>query len=114
MRQSISETPMVSPEVLEKSAISVDYTRLQRLCELYQVAYLGVFGSVARGTLHDTSDIDLLVRFKEPVSLLRFIEFEYQLAELFSRPIDLVTQNALSPYLKDRVLQDLQVLYESS
>jgi uncharacterized protein len=105
---------MISPEVLEKSSISVDYTRLQQVCELYQVEYLGVFGSVARGAIHDTSDVDLLVRFKKPISLLRFIEFEYQLAELFSHPIDLVTQNALSPYIKDRVLQELQVLYESS
>lgn len=105
---------MIASGALAKAAIHVDYPQLQQLCDQYHVASLGVFGSVAQGTIRETSDIDLLVHFKEPVSLLRFIDFEYRLAELFSRPIDLVTPNALSPYIAERVMRDLQVLYESS
>ncbi len=100
---------MVSLEILEKSSIRVDDTLLQ-----HEVDYLGVFGSVARGNIHPMSDVDLLVHFKKPVSLLQFIDFEFPLAEIFTRPIDLVTPAALSPYMKDQVLQDLQVIYESA
>ncbi len=44
--------------------------QLLNLCRRYQVASLKVFGSVARGEEHQDSDIDILVQFVHPVSLL--------------------------------------------
>lgn len=103
---------MITTAALEKVHIRVDKEQLGELCQQNDVIYLGVFGSVARGEANQNSDIDLLVRFRKPKSLLSVIAFEDQLATFFSRRVDLLTDSALSPYIRDNVLSDVRVLYE--
>jgi len=45
--------------------------------------------------------------------LLTVIGFENALAQAFGKPVDLVTEAALSPYLRDRILKDIQIIYEA-
>lgn len=40
--------------------LAVDQERLREVCERYGIARLDVFGSVARGTATEDSDVDLL------------------------------------------------------
>lgn len=75
------------------------------------VNFAGVFGSYARGMEKDESDVDLLVRLKKPKSLLGLVRLERELSEALRKKVDLVTEGALSPYLKDQVLRELVVLY---
>jgi len=86
--------------------------RLLELCEQYRVTSLKVFGSVARGEEREDSDIDILVQFVHPVSLVTLVRFERELSELFGRKVDLVTEQALSPYIRDAVLSSAQGIYE--
>ncbi len=72
---------------------------------------VGVFGSTARGEDSEGSDIDILVRFAKPISLLSLVELERELSEALARKVDLLTESAISPYLKDRILKDLLVIY---
>ena len=65
-----------------------------------------VFGSAARGTARSDSDIDLLVTFETGRSLLDLIGFKHDVEDLIHRPVDVVTDRALSPYLRDRVLAE--------
>jgi uncharacterized protein len=65
-----------------------------------------VFGSRARGEAGDSSDLDLLVTLGEGRSLLDLIGFKQELEDLVHRPVDVVTEQALSPYLRDRVLSE--------
>ncbi|MBP1465278.1 nucleotidyltransferase family protein [Candidatus Chloroploca sp. M-50] len=94
--------------------LPIDYPQLVQLCQRNGVIYLGVFGSTARGEARPDSDIDLLVRFRVPKSLIAFLAFEEQLAALFPRTVDLLTDGSLSPYLRDQVFRDLRVVYESA
>ncbi len=41
-----------------------------------------LFGSVARDEASIGSDVDLLVEFKEPIGLFRFIELQHHLEKL--------------------------------
>lgn len=77
----------------------------------YDVAYAGIFGSVARGESDASSDVDMLVRFTKPKGLLELIRLERALTEAIGRDVDLVTEGSLSPYLRDRILRDLIVIY---
>ena len=86
--------------------------RLLELFRQYQVASLKVFGSVARGEEREASDIDILVRFVRPVSLLTLVRLERELSALFGRKVDLVTEQAISPYIRDAVLADARGIYE--
>ena len=88
-----------------------DEARLTQLCRQYNVRTLKVFGSVARGEETEQSDIDLLVEFEHPVTLLQLISLERELSELFGRPVDLVTERALSPYLQDSVTASAREIY---
>ncbi|MFO7966786.1 MAG: nucleotidyltransferase domain-containing protein [Archaeoglobaceae archaeon] len=47
--------------------------------------------------MYGESDLDVLVDFEEPVSLLEFVELERYLSELLGVKVDLVMRNALKP-----------------
>lgn len=89
-----------------------DAESIRKLCEANGIAVLRLFGSVARGDDRQDSDVDLLVRFADRKTLLDVIRVEEEFECALGRKVDFVTEGALSPYLKDRVVQDAQVLYE--
>ena len=76
------------------------------------VSYAGVFGSFARGEATESSDVDILVRLDEPMSLFQLVRFERELSEKIGRPVDLVTEDALNPLMWDEVLRDMETIYE--
>lgn len=91
--------------------IDVNRQQLADICHAHDVVFLGLFGSTARGEARADSDIDLLVRFSTRKSLLSVLALQEQLEHVFHKRVDLVTEAALSPYLRDRILQTLQVVY---
>jgi uncharacterized protein len=92
--------------------ITVDAERLREVCERYGVARLEVFGSVSRGEDGPGSDIDLLYELKPGATLgFSFFHLEDELAELFGRPVDLHSRNAINKYIRDSVLRDAQLFY---
>jgi uncharacterized protein len=81
--------------------------QLPKLMQRYHVQSLGVFGSYVRGQQHDASDLDLLVTFDEPPSLLQFIELENELADTLGVKVDLVMRDALKPAIGRRILSEV-------
>ena len=90
-----------------------DTTKLVDICRRSDAAMVGVFGSRVRGDNRPLSDIDVMIRFSKPKSLLTLIRLERELTEALGAKVDLVTEKAISPYLIDRIRQDLAVLYEA-
>ena len=73
------------------------------------VAMLALFGSVARGAARPNSDVDLLVQFSPgQKSYGRFIALSDLLESLLQRRVELVTTEALSPFLGPRILAEAQ------
>jgi predicted nucleotidyltransferase len=95
------------------SALLFDTNTLIELCRENDVAKLGVFGSMARGEANDQSDIDLLVEFSKRKSLLALVSLERKMSVALGRKVDLLTEAAISPYLRDRIKRDLRVIYEA-
>lgn len=87
-------------------------TEIDRLCEKNDINFLGVFGSVARGDDTPTSDIDLLVRFGKPKGLFALAHMERELEQLLQKRIDLVTENSVSPYIRQRIIEQTKPIYE--
>jgi hypothetical protein len=85
--------------------------KIINLCRKNDIYMVGLFGSTARGEATKSSDVDLLVRLSKPKSLLSLVKLERNLSEALGRKVDLVTEAAISPYLKDRVFEELEVIY---
>ncbi|RPI58904.1 MAG: hypothetical protein EHM56_00490 [Chloroflexi bacterium] len=91
--------------------LSFDTKKLLEICQSNDVEMVGVFGSVARGEASAQSDIDLLVRFSKRKSLLEMVKLEREVSTALGRKVDLLTEGAISPYLRDRVKRELRVIY---
>lgn len=65
-----------------------------------------VFGSVARGQFGPDSDVDLLVKLDTGRSLLDLIAIKQDLEDLLGCAVDVVTEAALSPYIREQVLKE--------
>lgn len=72
----------------------------------YGALEVKLFGSVARGTSTESSDVDLLVTMKPGSSLLDIIAIKQDLEDLLGRKVDVVTENSISPYIKDEILKE--------
>lgn len=65
-----------------------------------------VFGSIARGDANSNSDLDLLVQLSPESSLLDLIAIKQDLEDLLGCKVDVVTEAALSPYIREKVLKE--------
>lgn len=94
--------------------IAVPYKALQAMCEKNHILKLLFFGSVLRNDFRTDSDIDVLVEFEpgHQLTLFDLAGVQLELSKLFDRPVDVGTPSMLSPYIRDRVLDTAQVIYE--
>jgi uncharacterized protein len=79
----------------------------------YDPKRIGLFGSVARNEETETSDIDILYTFNTPISLFMKVNIVDKLNLKLKKKIDLVSENAVHPKLKEYIFNDLKLIYES-
>jgi uncharacterized protein len=73
------------------------------------VKQLGLFGSFARGEANGQSDVDVLVTFHPDARTYdNLYAVGEALEEVFQRKIDLVTKDALSPYLGPKIQREVR------
>jgi len=74
---------------------------------------IGIFGSFARKEDTPASDIDILVRFRETISLLQLVKIERELSLILGKKVDLVTEASLkNERLKKYIYNDLEIIFE--
>lgn len=73
------------------------------LSESFGVTDLALFGSTARDTAGEGSDVDILVSFDGPATSKRYFGVQFYLEDLLGCPVDLVTDKALRPELRTYV-----------
>lgn len=77
-----------------------------RIAAKYGVQDIRVFGSVARGQSSADSDLDVLVKLKPGYSLLDIIAIKQDMEDLLGCEVDVVTEAAISPYIRETVLKE--------
>ncbi len=95
------------------SLVGLDSKRIVEVCRRHGATFLAVFGSTARGEVSADSDVDLLVSFSSPKSLLDLVGIEREISDSIGREVDLVTEGAISPCLRESIQTDLRVLHGS-
>ena len=94
--------------------ISQRREQIMSLAARYGASHIRVFGSFARGTADDRSDIDFLVDLAPGRSLFDLGGFLYELQQLLGRNVDVVTTAGLRPRIRDRVLSEAVELRETT
>jgi predicted nucleotidyltransferase len=85
---------------------------------MYNVETMYLFGSILHSNFHDTSDIDLLVKFKT-IELSKYfdnyIDFKEKLETLFGCKVDLVEEQTLrNPILINSINKSNGDLFQES
>lgn len=73
-----------------------------------------LFGSHVRGDQTDKSDIDLLMVFDPDahITLFDLVDIQNALEKALGKKVDLATPGALSPYIRDSILNEAKLIYE--
>lgn len=92
--------------------LNIDERHLADICRRYEVVELDVFGSAIREDFSPNSDIDILYVLADNADLgWGIVDLEAELAQLFGRPIDLVSKKYLRQRFADRVLPEARQIY---
>lgn len=83
---------------------------IRRIAAKHGAYNVRIFGSVARGEARPDSDIDFLIEKGPRTSSWFPAGLVLDLEELLGRRVEIVTEKALSPYLRDRVLREAVAL----
>jgi len=76
------------------------------IAERHGVTNVRIFGSMARGTADEESDVDLLVRPLPGTSLFDLGGLVMDAEELLGRSVDVVSERALHPAMREQVLRE--------
>lgn len=77
-----------------------------RIAARHGATNVRVFGSLARGQAGAGSDLDVLVSMAPGRSLLDLIALGDELELLLGRPVDVVSDRGISPYLREQILAE--------
>ena len=94
-----------------------EYQKISNTILSYLINYnpemIGLFGSYSRNENKKGSDIDILVKFKETLSLLQLIRIENELSKKLGIKVDLVTEGAIkNTRIKLSIKKDLKIIYQ--
>lgn len=98
------------------STPTIDAQKLIEIAKQQDIAYLAIFGSVARAEAHPDSDVDVYVRFGRAVGLFEMLAVKHAMEDALGCSVDLIAEEVVKPYqfVRDGMAQDLLVLYEKS
>lgn len=96
-------------KVNTKAAIVQRILEARERLALLGVMNIGLFGSFVRGEQTSLSDVDILVEFMpEKHTFDNFMEVAFLLEELLGRNVEVVTPEALSPYIGPHILREVE------
>lgn len=76
------------------------------IVDQYRGRDVRIFGSVAAGEDTAASDIDLLVTFDEPPSLMAVTRLERELSEVLGHPVEVTPAGNLPTHKRNQILQE--------
>ena len=74
----------------------------------YGVKKIGIFGSFAKSSQNNKSDIDILVEFQKGKKMFdNYMELKFYLERLLHQKVDLVIKEALKTRIKQLILKEV-------
>ena len=96
--------------ILDSKTIAMTIHEVQNMVKpillKHKVSQAALFGSIVRNEINSNSDIDILVEFGKPISLLNYVGMKLELEELLRRKVDLIEYKAIKPSLRKYILNE--------
>ena len=73
----------------------------------FGIKQIGIFGSIARQTENNESDIDLVIEFYRPIGL-KFMSLADYMEKLFDRKVDIITKEGIRHIRVKKVSKDIE------
>ena len=95
--------------MLKKETISILKTYKDKNAEKYGIILLGLFGSVVRDEIKETSDIDIIVKLQKQ-DLFDLIGIKQDLESILGSSVDVISyRDKMNSFLKNRI--DKEAIY---
>ena len=96
--------------------IAVPQDRIDEYCRQHHSRWLALFGPVLRENFRPDSDVDMLVEFEPDHRYTYFTlaQIEDDLSTLLGRRADVHMPKSLHPFLRDKVLDQAEALYDGA
>lgn len=99
-------------DVIEMTDISTIKKTITPIARAYGVKRIYLFGSYAKGSANENSDIDLLVEKGKPMSLLKLSGMRQRVQEALELSVDLVTTAGIEDEFYREISGTEILLYE--
>ena len=99
---------MVPDTTSQGQLLNKNRDKILAICEKYGAHNVRVFGSVARGSAREDSDIDLLVEMDKGRSLFDLVGCQMEVEELLKNKVDMGTR--LKPRIQESAMEDIRSL----
>ena len=90
--------------------LPIELVALRKILRKHGVVHASVFGSYARGQARADSDLDVLVSYAPGVSLFDHFNLKDELEEQSGKPVDVVSDRALSRHIRPYIEKDKVVI----
>ncbi|AIS51954.1 DNA polymerase beta-like protein [Thermoanaerobacter kivui] len=98
----------------EIDGIFYDKEKLNEFVNKYNPSLILIFGSYARGRVHELSDLDIGIKFDKNIEMALYSSILKELVEIFNREdIDVVILNYADPLLRFEIISSCKVLYQA-
>jgi predicted nucleotidyltransferase len=92
--------------MLKDAVLNERRDEILALADKHGAQNVRIFGSIARGDFRQESDVDILVQMQQGRTFLDLVALWQELEELLGRKVDVITEEGISPYLRDRILAE--------
>ena len=86
--------------------------KIEEIAQKYQIQQIILFGSYAKGTATEESDVDFVVNYGENCRGLKCIEFQLDLEDVLSKEVDVVNIKQVPYYLTRDILKEGLIIYD--
>ncbi|TRU43971.1 MAG: DNA polymerase beta [Microcystis aeruginosa Ma_QC_Ca_00000000_S207] len=70
-------------------------------------SFRGIFGDYVKGEVQENSEVNILIDYTEPPSLLDLVDLEYYLSDLLKLKADVISKNGLKGRRRERILSEV-------
>jgi uncharacterized protein len=83
---------------------------IKQIAPKFGAVRIRVFGSLTTGEATESNNVDILADLEVGRDLLDLVGLKRELKALLGRKVDVLEEEGLCPYLRDRILKEVEAL----